>query len=115
MATDNRGPDPEVAARDQPFRALVEHSVDAVAIVNPAATVEYVSPSIERVLGCRPEDLTGEDAFARIHPEEVDEVRRRFGALLQAPGTSSTVATRLRHENGSWRWVESRLSNLLED
>ena len=100
---------------DERFKALVEHSFDVIALVGPDATVEYVSPAIGRVLGYTPDEFIGLNGFEHIHPDDVEEVRRRFDEVLKQPGASLAIDTRLRHKDGSWRWVESRVTNLLEE
>src|SRR4029077_20109673 len=47
------------------FAALVAHSSDLICVLNADATIEYPSPSSERVLGYTPEELTG-TRFARL-------------------------------------------------
>jgi PAS domain S-box-containing protein len=115
MATNERGSDSETIAQDRRLRALVENSFDVIALVSADSTVEYVSPSVERVLGYTPGEFIGANGFAQVHPDDVEEVRRRFGEVLREPGTSLAIDARLRHKDGSWRWVESRVTNLLED
>jgi PAS domain-containing protein len=38
------------------FRALVEHSMDIIALVNTEGLVTYVSPSITPIMGYSPEE-----------------------------------------------------------
>ena len=120
MSTDfdgGQGPNSGSFERDHDGRlkALIEHSFDVIALVGPDGTVEYVSPAIGRVLGYTPDEFIGLNGFEQIHPEDVEEVRRRFGEVLEQPGASLAIDTRLRHKDGSWRWVESRVTNLLEE
>jgi predicted signal transduction protein with EAL and GGDEF domain len=42
-------------------------------------------------------------------------VRARFADLSADPGASVTMELRVRHKNGSWRWVEGTATNLLDD
>lgn len=36
-----------------------------------SATLEYVHPDVENVLGIQPEDLTAEALFAQVHPDDI--------------------------------------------
>jgi PAS domain S-box-containing protein len=96
------------------FRAVVEHSSDALALLSADGMLLYVSPSITRMLGYAVADLVGQSGFALVHPEDQDSARTLFGQLLQDPGATVTGRVRVRHQNGSWRWVESVGTNLLE-
>src|SRR5438128_157108 len=41
----------------QRFRALFEHNIDAICLIDASATIFSASPSTEQVLGYKPEDL----------------------------------------------------------
>ena len=97
------------------FSKLLEHSADYIFIIDGDGRLTYVTPSVERVLGYDPEEIIGEDAFAFLHPEGVDRVRSNLTDVLGSPDTETTVELRARHEDGSWRWVEIRARNLLDD
>lgn len=97
------------------FRALVEHSPDAIALLDPDGTVLYLSPSTSRVLGYLPEELVGRNAFELIHPEDYELATSAFAELLQQPGQIVIRHVRARHKDGSWRWVESAGTNLLHE
>src|SRR5262249_10540457 len=52
-----------VARRDERVRSILETVSDVILLVAPDATVQYVTPSIERVLGYRAEEIVGQNAF----------------------------------------------------
>jgi PAS domain S-box-containing protein len=97
------------------LRALVEHGSGVAALLGRDGTVEYVSPAVGRALGYASEALVGTDAFGPVHPDDVASARGRFAELVARPGASAVATFRLRHQDGSWRWVENRLTNLLEE
>ncbi|MBE0602665.1 MAG: response regulator, partial [Deltaproteobacteria bacterium] len=66
-------------------------------------------------LGYEPEELTGKDVFALIHPDDAENVKRTFREIIRQPGGSSTVEYRMRNKNGKWVSVESVGSNYLRD
>jgi PAS domain S-box-containing protein len=97
------------------FRALVERSWDAVALLDAAGTVLYATPSVARVLGYTPAEFVGRSALGLVHPDDSPRVGRLFAELLAAPGRSVTAHYRCRHKDGSWRWLEGTRTNLLGD
>ncbi|HLH26786.1 MAG TPA: PAS domain S-box protein [Chloroflexota bacterium] len=107
----------EVAMRQsqQRFRALVEHSADAIGLVNASGTIQYVSPAMTRMLGYRAEERTGRSVFERMHPDDGEKAWRLFQAVLQRPGSSVTGQMRVRHRNGTWRWLETVWTNRLAE
>src|SRR3954470_244778 len=100
---------------EERFRALIEHSLDAIALVEPDGTVSYVSPSIARVLGYMPEEFIGLDAFEAVHPDDRESARSRFAELTRQPGGSQTVVNRVVHKDGSWRGIETGSTNQLDN
>ena len=106
----------EVATHsDRRFRALIEHSTDAIALLAPEGTVTYASPSIERVLGYTPQEFMTINGFAVIHPGDLPSLAHTFQHLLAIPGLVATQQVRSRHKDGTWRWVEATLTNLVHD
>jgi PAS domain S-box-containing protein len=94
---------------------LVQNASDIIAIFEEDGTVRYMSPSVERVLGYRPEELVGTSAFNHIYPEEVELASRSFAEVLETGGVIPPVELRVRAADGSWRHMETILNNLLDD
>ena len=97
------------------FRSLVQNSSDVMMILEADATVRYVSPAVERVLGYRPEDFVGKLAFDYAHPEDVEYVAKSFAEILQKPGVQPPIEYRVRTADGFWRCMEVVNSNCLGD
>jgi PAS domain S-box-containing protein len=102
------------AFHDGRFRMLVEQSLDAIALVERDGTVSYVSPPIARVLGYSSEEFVRLAPFEIVHPDEVNEAIARFAELLDRPGESQTAINRVRHKDGTWRWIETLSTNKLD-
>ena len=103
----------ELEGKEEHFRALVENSSDAIAIVSSDGTVLYQSPSYERVLGYVPKEETGRSIFENIHPDDIAKVSEDFARLLQDPSYTTHFEVRVRLRDGSWRIVEGISRNLL--
>lgn len=97
------------------FRALVEHAVDIVALLNADGTVRYVNTAIERVLGYEPKTLIGRSAFQIMHPEDLPHLLRLFRPNAAGHDGALLVECRLRHADGSWRFIELTGSHQLND
>jgi PAS domain S-box-containing protein len=100
---------------DRRFRVLIEHSTEAIALLTPEGTVTYASPYIERVLGYTPQEFMAINGFAVIHPCDIASIAHTFQQLLAIPGLVDTKQFRCRHKDGTWRWVEATMTNLLHD
>jgi PAS domain S-box-containing protein len=95
------------------FQALVEHSSDAVVLLDRAARVVYASHSVERVTGYRPEERLGRSAFELIHAEDRAVVSEAFDRVSLLPGVPVTCEFRLCHKEGTWHHVEAVAVNRL--
>lgn len=69
----------------------------------------YASPTYFTMLGSDPEEqLAGSDKWLeRVHPDDRAEVARTFAAALAGEVASYRYEARLRHRDGSYRWVSS--------
>ncbi|MFP4626082.1 MAG: PAS domain S-box protein [Natronomonas sp.] len=94
--------------------ALLEHSHDIIVVVDEDGTNRYVSPSVSNILGYDPDDLVGTNTFEFVHPDDREEVVDRFSRMVETDAqTTERVSHRMKHEDGSWVWVESIGSNRL--
>jgi diguanylate cyclase (GGDEF)-like protein/PAS domain S-box-containing protein len=100
---------------EERYRALAQKSSDIVTLLGIDGTLRYQSPSVERTLGYRPEEMVGENAFDYVHPEDLRRVRSAFLRGLNHPDLHPTVEYRFRHKDGSWVWLESVGTNLIDD
>ena len=101
--------------RERQFQALVENSADVISIVDAAGRFQYQSPSVEHILGYDPEETVGHVALEYIHPEDSDAIRRWFEDDVTAEAPADPVECRVRHADGSWRWLELRGNNQLDN
>ncbi|HKQ29108.1 MAG TPA: PAS domain S-box protein [Burkholderiales bacterium] len=98
------------------FRAMIEHSADAVILTRPTAGgILYVSPAFERVTGYRMDEVRGMQYADFIHPEHRELALRQRDETLRTAGKVVTQEVKIRCKDGSWRWVENTISNLLQE
>lgn len=97
------------------FRSLVQNSSDIITILEGDGTIRYESPSIERILGYKPEELVGKNAFDLAHPDDRPRIMEIFQANLSFPGSITPIEVRFRHNDGSWRTLEATGNNLLQE
>ncbi|MEX2466388.1 MAG: ATP-binding protein, partial [Gemmatimonadota bacterium] len=100
---------------DVRFQSLIENVEDLIAVLTSDLRVKYHGPAYERALGHRSSDLVDRVFTDLIHPDDVVPWRGKFLASLQANGNRSSSEWRMRHADGSWRWVQGTGVNLLDD
>jgi len=94
------------------FRSLIENASDIITILNSDKTIRYESPSIEQVLGYRPEDLTGKNILEFVHPEDSAIVIDAFTQVRQNLDATPSIEFRFQHKDSSWRILEAIAGNL---
>src|SRR6266540_3579340 len=104
-----------VQASEKRFRALIEHAYDIVLLLSAEGTILYASPSVERVLGYAPEEVIGRDGYELVHPDHRQSSVTRFTRSVQELGSVITGERLLLHKDGSSRWVENVIVNLLAE
>lgn len=105
----------ELESREAYFRALTEHASDGVAVLDRNGHFKYISPVQEQILGydTRCVELTA--LTQKIHPEDLDLVRRAFLRSRRFPKTLVSLTFRIQNSKGRWRVLEATLNNLLEN
>ncbi len=92
------------------FRALIQHSLDIITIIDGKGFIQYISPSADRVLGYTPDSLLGQSVFELVHQDD--------HALLQNALSQKTTfffSFRMQHNDGTWMYFESAGTNMLQD
>ena len=105
----------ELNRSDARFRALIDNAVDGIALIDGAGVVQFQSPAITRVLGYDVDEDIGRNALDQVHPDDRAELAERVAGLLRHRESKSTLRYRVRHKDRSWRWIESRVTNMVHD
>lgn len=88
---------------EEKFRRITENMHDLVCEIDAEGFLRYASPSYERILGYRPQDLPGQDAFRMIHPDDQEHAISLGQGLRQNSGNHE-VELRIRHADGHYLW-----------
>jgi diguanylate cyclase (GGDEF)-like protein/PAS domain S-box-containing protein len=105
----------ELQAREARFSALVQNSSDLVTIVDRDGTILFQSPSVARVLGWDLESTTGTSLVAAIHGSDQQLWRTIVDFLVEDAGVEKVAEWRVRHADGSWRFLQSIVTNLIHE
>jgi len=104
----------ELEASEESYRLLAENANDVVYRTNAESIVEWISPSVQRLLGYRPEELLGSTTPDLVY--EPDQERDTPGRALTYLGeTHEPVEIRLVTRSGEPRWVTLRSHPLRDD
>ncbi|MDS0222886.1 PAS domain S-box protein [Haloarcula sp. S1AR25-5A] len=90
------------------FHQFVTHTSDVLTVFDRDGNVDYISPSVERVLGYDQETMEEADLFEYVHPDDLSNALEEFGRMIEEPGYVAIIEHRYRHADGDWIWAESR-------
>jgi PAS domain S-box-containing protein len=107
----------EAAVRrsEERFRALVEHSSDALILLDIEGRVTYVTASSQRHLGWTAADMLGRSIFDFLHPDDRELAGARMADAVQRPGATITQELRFQHADGTWHNMEGVGVNRLNE
>jgi diguanylate cyclase (GGDEF)-like protein/PAS domain S-box-containing protein len=100
---------------EERFRALVRHSSDLVVVIDGDGCIAYLGPSAERILGWDPGERTGARLADVVHPDDLAGVSTALAAAAAHGADLRLPDHRLRHADGTWRWMLSTAVDLSAD
>jgi len=115
IVTKQQGTEEQLRRREVRNRALIENAPDAITLVGADGLLKYVSPSTQRILGYAPEEQLGCNPADFAYPDDLPALQASMQDVLQVPGQVVRTQYRVRHKDGSWRWLESSITNLLAE
>lgn len=107
--------EPGIALGAQQLATLLDSTQELIAILGTDGTVQFINATFRSVLGYVPEDLLGRSIHAIVHASDVERVRGRLREVVENPTSAHSDRCRFRCRDGSWRWIQFRCRNRLQD
>ena len=104
----------ELKASESRLRAIIEHALDLVVILDRSGLVSYSSPAAQRILGYQHGERFGLPASEIVHPDDQAAYATILGELIQNPGASRSLEIRILHKDGSPRLMETVVHNAFD-
>jgi diguanylate cyclase (GGDEF)-like protein/PAS domain S-box-containing protein len=96
-------------------RTLAEEGNDIIIRTDSVGRITYISPSVEKVSGFTPLELTGQLIADILDPDAARAVGIAFVAALANPaGGQRPVQYKARHKDGRTIWLESRITPVID-
>lgn len=87
---------------------LTSISRELVCLHNEDGSYIFVSPSSERIIGYKPEELIGKSPYEFFHPDDQKSIQERAHKPILR-GKENIVSTfRYKHKDGHYIWLQSR-------
>jgi PAS domain S-box-containing protein len=89
------------------YRSIAETTTEWVWACDVEGRHTYSNPAVQSILGYRPDEVLGGDAFQLMHPDDRQSVLSSFRDCVQKKEGWSGLLIRWRHRDGSYRYLES--------
>ncbi len=110
-----RGSENALTRSERRFRALVEGSADIITLIGADGNILFETPAVSTTLGFEPSARVGLPARHYIHPEDLRHLGTLYGNGVESGGSTELAVIRLLHADGSYRWCEITMRNLLDE
>lgn len=99
------------------FRRISETSKDITAVYDLLGKFEYISPSIENILGYSPEDLIGKSLMDITHPQDFESLMHMYDDYILCADWKQAIRVKYRayHIDGTLKWLESNSSIIVNE
>lgn len=95
------------------YRVLAENATDVVSLVSHDGEFVWISPSVEGLLGWRPEEMIGRVAVGFMHDDDQSDGLQTRAKIDD--GERVTQEVRIRKSGGSYRWLSAMGRQLCDD
>jgi PAS domain S-box-containing protein len=100
---------------ERKYRFLAENTKDLICLHNTRGQLIYTSPSSEKLLGYRTEELQGRNLTDICHPEDQPAFLSCMEKILSGHSELETVQLRLKTRSTPYLWFEMQLYPVLEE
>ena len=95
--------------------ALVAHTADIILVLSADHVCRFANPAVQNRLGYAPAEVLGLDVSSLHHPDDLPRAAAMLAAVAADPGQPAQCEARLRHRDGTWRWMAVVATNRLDD
>jgi len=97
-----------------PVRALLDRFPTVMVVTDADRQPVLVTGAVTAILGWEPDEFALLDAEI-VHPDDRAELARMAERVRTRPGRREGTTARFRTSSGDWRWMETEITNLLDD
>ncbi|EYE88524.1 hypothetical protein Q428_07550 [Fervidicella metallireducens AeB] len=91
--------------REMKLREITENTLDIIAIIDENGIFKYATPSHERILGYKVEEMIGKSLYEDMHPDDVN-ITKEYIQMIKCGHKIKMFEFRYRDKNGNYLWLE---------
>lgn len=88
------------------YKILVDHTSDLIFLRDKNGILLYVTPSVEKTLGYKPEELVGKTTWWLIHPDDRPQIEDWKKRVLEQKEDFHSLA-RMKTRTGGYVWLDT--------
>ena len=97
------------------YKLLSSNSADLICLHDLEGNYEFISPSIERILGYTYQELLGKNHYSLIHEDDIEFLREGPHQQLREGELVPNIQYRIRNKNSEYIWFESSVTPVIGD
>jgi len=108
--TDQKEAEKALKESEAKYRSLIANIPGIVWTTNEKGSTVFISKNITDIYGYTPEEIYDEGEqfwFGRIHPDDVERVKKAFEAVFKEE-VPLDIEYRIRRKDGEWIWIRDR-------
>ncbi|MCX6135365.1 MAG: PAS domain S-box protein [Ignavibacteriales bacterium] len=98
---------------EEKFRTIVETTSEWIWGLSKDGVHTYSNPAVESILGYRPADIIGVAASTMMHTDDWEKIGRLLPECIRERKGWRDLVVRWRHKNGSFRYLESNATPVI--
>ncbi|HEY8402834.1 MAG TPA: PAS domain-containing protein [Cytophagaceae bacterium] len=91
---------------EERYRRLVTTTTDIITMLSPDGIILEITPSSEKILGYKQEEVIGKRFFDFYHPEDIQHITDAFNKV-GLPEQSRNIIGRIRKKTGEYVWLNN--------
>jgi len=113
--TERKRAEEALREKEERLRLITDNMADLICLVDRGYVYRWASPSHERHLGFRPDNLIGKSLLDYVHPDDLPGLLKSVESLLLKNKKEERKELRIRHANGNYMWLETCGSPVIGD
>lgn len=105
----------DLKEKNRRLELISGNSADLICLHDLEGNYEFISPSVEHVLGYTYQELLGKNHGDFIHKEDVSYLKGEPYQILKENGVVTNIRYRIKNKNGDYIWFESSVKTIFDE